>query len=49
MEALNREVEAIRVPDLPEYEPDEVVFGDQNLSNIDLLARLVAARCAAPR
>ena len=37
MEALNREVEAIEVPDLPEYEPDEVVFGEQNLSNIDLL------------
>ena len=29
MEALNREVELIEVPDLPEYEPDEVVFGER--------------------
>ena len=40
---------AIAVPDLPEYEPDEVVFGEQNLSNIDLLRRLLARRCAARR
>ena len=47
MEALNREVESIGVPDLPEYEPDEVVFGDQNLSNIDLLrAWSHTLRCA---
>jgi pyruvate,water dikinase len=47
MEALNREVEAIEVPDLPEYEPDEVVFGEQNLSNIDLLrAYSHTLRCA---
>jgi pyruvate, water dikinase len=47
MEALNREVEAIEVPDLPEYEPDEVVFGDQNLSNINLLrAYSHTLRCA---
>ena len=42
MEALIREVEQMPVPELPEYEPDAVVFGDQNLSNIDLLAGLVA-------
>jgi pyruvate,water dikinase len=47
MEALNREVEQIAVPDLPEYEPDAVVFGDQNLSNIDLLrAWSHTLRCA---
>src|SRR3954451_3380185 len=47
MEALNREVEGIAVPDLPEYEPDAVVFGDQNLSNIDLLrAWSQTLRCA---
>ena len=47
MEALNREVESIEVPDLPEYEPDEVVFGEQNLSNIDLLrAYSHTLRCA---
>jgi pyruvate,water dikinase len=47
MEALNREVEQIEVPDLPEYEPDAVVFGDQNLSNIDLLrAWSHTLRCA---
>ena len=47
MEALNREVESIVVPDLPEYEPDEVVFGEQNLSNIDLLrAYSHTLRCA---
>jgi pyruvate,water dikinase len=28
MEALLGELEALRVPDLPEYEPDEVAFGD---------------------
>jgi pyruvate,water dikinase len=47
MEALNREVEQIEVPDLPEYEPEAVVFGDQNLSNIDLLrAWSHTLRCA---
>jgi pyruvate,water dikinase len=47
MEALNREVEQIHVPDLPEYEPDEVVFGEQNLSNIDLLRAFSdTLRCA---
>ena len=47
MESLNREVETIKVPDLPEYEPDEVVFGEQNLSNIDLLrAYSHTLRCA---
>ena len=48
MEALNREVEAIEVPDLPEYEPDEVVFGERNLSNIDLL-RAFSPHAAAAR
>jgi pyruvate,water dikinase len=28
MEALIAELQALRVPDLPEYEPDEVAFGD---------------------
>jgi pyruvate,water dikinase len=47
MEELNREVESIVVPDLPEYEPDAVLFGDQNLSNIDLLAAYShTLRCA---
>jgi pyruvate,water dikinase len=47
MEQLNREVESIEVPDLPEYEPDEVVFGERNLSNIDLLrAWSDTLRCA---
>jgi pyruvate,water dikinase len=30
MEALLEELMALEVPDLPEYEPDEVVFGDEN-------------------
>jgi pyruvate,water dikinase len=47
MEALNREVESIHVPDLPEYEPDEVVFGDQDLSNVVLLRAFSdTLRCA---
>jgi pyruvate,water dikinase len=47
MKELNREVEAIEVPDLPEYEPDEVVFGERNLSNVDLLrAYSHTIRCA---
>jgi pyruvate, water dikinase len=47
MKELNREVESIEVPDLPEYEPDEVVFGDRNLSNVDLLrAYSHTLRCA---
>ncbi|MBV9005218.1 MAG: hypothetical protein JO181_11215 [Solirubrobacterales bacterium] len=29
MEALIAELEELRVPDLPEYEPDEVAFGDE--------------------
>jgi pyruvate, water dikinase len=37
MEALNREVEAIEVPGLPQYEPDEVLFTDRKLSNVELL------------
>jgi pyruvate, water dikinase len=47
MKALNREVESIEVPELPEYEPDEVVFGERNLSNIDLLRAFSdTLRCA---
>jgi pyruvate,water dikinase len=47
MERLNRDVESIEVPDLPEYEPDEVVFGDRDLSNIILLrAYSDTLRCA---
>jgi pyruvate,water dikinase len=47
MKELNRRVESIVVPDLPEYEPEEVVFGDQNLSNVDLLrAYSETLRCA---
>src|ERR671914_735381 len=47
MKELNREVESIEVPDLPEYEPDEVVFGDRNLSNVDLLRAFShTLRCA---
>jgi pyruvate, water dikinase len=47
MKELNREVESIEVPDLPEYEPDEVVFGDRNLSNVGLLrAYSHTLRCA---
>jgi phosphohistidine swiveling domain-containing protein len=30
MEALLGELEALEVPDLPEYEPEEVVFGDED-------------------
>jgi pyruvate, water dikinase len=32
MEALLEELTALEVPELPEYEPDEVVFGDENTS-----------------
>src|SRR5689334_3887153 len=32
MEALLAELTALEVPPLPEYEPDEVVFGDENTS-----------------
>ena len=47
MKELNHEVETIEVPDLPEYEPDEVVFGERNLSNVDLLrAYSNTLRCA---
>src|ERR671923_205886 len=47
MRALNEEVESIEVPELPEYEPDEVVFGERNLSNIDLLRAFSdTLRCA---
>src|ERR671923_180923 len=47
MRALNEEVESIEVPELPEYEPDEVVFANRNLSNIDLLRAFShTLRCA---
>jgi pyruvate,water dikinase len=48
MEALNREVSAIEVPELPEYEPDELLFGEgRNLSSTDLLrAYSQTLRCA---
>ncbi len=47
MKDLNHEVESIEVPDLPEYEPDEVVFGDRNLSNVNLLRAFShTLRCA---
>jgi phosphohistidine swiveling domain-containing protein len=37
----------IEVPDLPEYEPDEVVFGEQDLSNVALLRSFShTLRCA---
>jgi pyruvate,water dikinase len=32
MDALLKEIMELEVPDLPEYEPDEVVFGDENTS-----------------
>jgi len=32
MDALLEELMALEVPDLPDYEPDEVVFGDENTS-----------------
>src|SRR5919106_485845 len=47
MKELNHEVESIEVPELPEYEPDDVVFGERNLSNVDLLrAYSHTLRCA---
>ncbi len=39
MEALIRELGELRVPDLPEYEPDEVAFGeDRNTAFYEVLA-----------
>jgi phosphohistidine swiveling domain-containing protein len=32
MEALLEDLTALEVPDLPDYEPDQVVFGDENTS-----------------
>ncbi|MQA74783.1 MAG: PEP-utilizing protein mobile subunit [Solirubrobacterales bacterium] len=47
MEALNREVSEIEVPELARYEPDEVVFGDRNLSSTELLSAFShTLRCA---
>jgi pyruvate,water dikinase len=47
MKELNHEVESIEVPALPEYEPDDVVFGERNLSNIELLRAFShTLRCA---
>jgi pyruvate, water dikinase len=37
MDALIAEIVALRVPELPEYEPDEIAFGDRNLDYIELL------------
>jgi pyruvate,water dikinase len=38
MEALIRELDELRVPDLPEYEPDEVAFGeDRNTAFYEVL------------
>jgi pyruvate, water dikinase len=37
MEALNREVTEIPVPDLPDYEPEDVIFADRDLSYTTLL------------
>ena len=38
MNALIKQLAALRVPDLPEYEPDEIAFGDdRNTSFYDLL------------
>jgi phosphohistidine swiveling domain-containing protein len=38
MRALNAEITDLRVPDLPEYEPDEIVFdGDRNLTFFETL------------
>src|SRR3954453_4677228 len=47
MDALNREVTEIPVPELPEYEPDEVIFGDRDLSYYTLLENFSRTlRCA---
>jgi phosphohistidine swiveling domain-containing protein len=47
MEALNREVTEIVVPELPDYEPDEVIFGEQPLSYYTLLENFSRTlRCA---
>jgi pyruvate,water dikinase len=37
MEALLAEITALEVPDLPEYESDDVAFGDQGISHVRLL------------
>lgn len=37
MEALIAEIVALRVPELPEYEPDEIAFEDRNLDYVELL------------
>jgi pyruvate, water dikinase len=48
MEALNREVSAIEVPEMPEYEPDKLLFEEGgNLSSTNLLqAYSDTLRCA---
>jgi pyruvate,water dikinase len=47
MEALNREVEAIEVPSLDQYEDEDVLHTDRKLSNIELLdAYRHALHCA---
>ena len=48
MEALIAEITELRVPDLPEYEPDEVVFEDErNTALRQGPRRLRAAACGA--
>jgi pyruvate,water dikinase len=37
MDALLKEIMELEVPDLPDYEPDEVVFGDENTSPYKVL------------
>ena len=37
MDALIAEIVALRVPELPEYEPDEIAFEDRNLDYFELL------------
>ena len=42
----SRSSTALEVPDLPEYEPDEVVFGDEDTSFYKLLDALSRAACS---
>ena len=46
MEALLAELEALEVPDLPEYEPEEVVFGDEDRRFYKVLDGYSAHACA---
>ena len=49
MEALIAELDALQVPELPEYEPDEVAFGtDRNTAFYEVLdAYQRTLRCAS--